>query len=492
MTAPAILRAPAPAEGPTLEVSEFQGRLLDQPEDVNLALTGGRGGAKTRAAALMALAHLGHYGPTAAVLWLRRSHPGVRDAASQLLETFNEALGRRGYRYNSNDGLFRLAGGGTLELNQLSAASDYWKFQGRSFSMIVVDEAQQYSTPGLLDKLRSNLRGPAGVPTRLLLLANPGDTGHAWIAKRHATREPWKPYSEDWLEGEAGPRRWLTCPSTYRDNPFLDSEAYARELAAACADDPELLRAWLDGDWSVIRGAYFADVLGDHNVIPEWPSDLFRRFREDGCPDYRHDDVGRVRFTGDPSFYLALDYGSAAPSVCYLLMRSGGLTVGDRYFRPGSILALDEVALAHDSDPTEGLHLTIPEQAREFLDLAARWGVPPLGCADDACFADTGHAAGTIADEFKKAGLRLFPAGKGGRVAGWQRLRSLLQGAATPDRPGLFLSRRCRYAWQTLPYLMRSPTRREDVDTTGPDHGGDSLRYGCGWERPKGYAVHLR
>jgi hypothetical protein len=232
-------------------------------------------------------------------------------------------------------------------------------------------------------------------------------------------------------------------------------------------------------------------VLSDANAIPEWPEDLFKPFRERGVPIYEHKGH-RVRFTGDPDFWLTLDYGSAAPSVLYVLMRSGGLVVDDQHFRPGSIIALDECALAHDSDPTTGLNKTVPEQAREFLDLAARWGVPPQGCADDACFANHGHETGTIADEFKKCGLRLMPAGKGGRVAGWQRLRTLLQGASTPDRPGLFLSRRCRYAWQTLPFLMRSPKRREDVDTDGPDHGGDSLRYGAGFERPRCGSFPLR
>lgn len=40
-------------------------------------------------------------------------------------------------------------------------------------------------TPELLDRLRSNLRGPKELPLRAVLAANPGDAGHQWIAARH-------------------------------------------------------------------------------------------------------------------------------------------------------------------------------------------------------------------------------------------------------------------------------------------------------------------
>lgn len=51
--------------------------------------------------------------------------------------------------------------------------------------------------------------------------------------------------------------------------------------------------------------------------------------------------------------------------------------------------------------------------------------------------------------------------------------------AGKPDRPGRYIARRCRYFWGTVPVLARDAKRIEDVDTTGPDHGADSIRYGC-------------
>jgi hypothetical protein len=45
------------------------------------------------------------------------------------------------------------------------------------------------------------------------------------------------------------------------------------------------------------------------------------------------------------------------------------------------------------------------------------------------------------------------------------------------DGPGLWVSSRCRYFWQTVPFLERDPSRPEDVVTDGPDHAADAARY---------------
>jgi phage terminase large subunit len=68
--------------------------------------------------------------------------------------------------------------------------------------------------------------------------------------------KPWEPFCE-----EKSRREWVHAPSTYLDNPFIDQEQYKNQLKSACASDPELLRSWLLGDWTVARGAYFASCL---------------------------------------------------------------------------------------------------------------------------------------------------------------------------------------------------------------------------------------
>ena len=114
--------------------------------------------------------------------------------------------------------------------------------------------------------------------------------------------------------------------------------------------------------------------------------------------------------------------------------------------------------------------------------MCKRWGVPAQGVADDACFAQTGHRGGSIADEFRRERIYFLPAKKSDRMTGWNVMRRLLEDAGKPDVPGLYVSRVCRYFWETVPYLERDQRRVEDVDSSGPDHAADAARYGCLWK----------
>jgi hypothetical protein len=68
---------------------------------------------------------------------------------------------------------------------------------------------------------------------------------------------------------------------------------------------------------------------------------------------------------------------------------------------------------------------------------------------------------------------------KADRFTGWNIIRRLLADAGKPDVPGLYISRAREYFWLTVPYLVRDPKRVEDVDSSGPDHAADAVRYGC-------------
>src|SRR4051812_49266464 len=142
-----------------IETSPFQQHVLRVPEAFDLFLGGGRGGAKSYTLALLALRHVEQYKAKARALYLRQSHKGCADFTSLCLELFGLIYGRA-LQFNAQEGMFRFPNGGTLEINQLEDAGTYQKFQGRSFTLLLIDEAGQWATPDLLDKLRSNLRGP--------------------------------------------------------------------------------------------------------------------------------------------------------------------------------------------------------------------------------------------------------------------------------------------------------------------------------------------
>lgn len=440
-----------------LEPTPYQSRVLSVPEDVDLFLGGGRGGGKSHCKALLILRHVEQHRERARVLYVRRTYKGLADFELVLRQLFSTAYGSAA-SYNATEHVFRLPYG-YVELAQVDTPGAYDKIQGRSFTLIMVDELTQWGDPFVVDMLRSNLRGPKDMPLRTVYAGNPGGAGHHWVASRYVLpARPWAPFTTQ-VGG-----RCVHAPSTYLDNPHLDAEDYCRQLRAACAGDEELFRAWTEGDWSVARGAFFAGCLSpERSAIEPW-SEVPIGWRT----------------------HLAHDFGTSSPSATYLLARSPGAVGPDGRFYPrGSLVAFDELATARPNRPTEGLGWTVPRLADGIKEMCARWGVRPAGAADDSIFARArGHSAATIADEFSQSGVYLSPAGKGARKAGWQRMRTLLSQAGKPDLPGLYLSRNCRYAWDTLPTIPRDPRDPEDLDSDAPDHAADALRYGVIWQRP--------
>lgn len=446
----------------SLEYSEFQTRVMLLPEEVDAFLGGGRGGGKSFTLALLALRHVEQYGNAARILYIRRTYKGLGDFELIARDLFGQVYGAAA-RYNASEHVWRFPNGGYMEFGQLETQADYSKYQGRTFTLLMVDEAGQYPDPALLDILRSNLRGPKDVPIRMIVAANPGGVGHHWLAKRYVFKAaPWSPY----LEEKSG-RLWAYCPSTFEGNQFIDREQYAQQLRSSCPDDPELLRAWTAGDWSIARGAYFANVLDEHrNATDPWqavPRTLI---------GYGH---------GNPwPTYLAHDFGSSAPSVTYIVAKSpGGEGPDGRFYPRDSLILIDELATHKRDRLNEGLQWTVPILAEEIIAMCKRWEVKPYGVADDAIFANSGHSAGSIANEFTRCGVLFRPAQKADRLTGWNIMRRLLSDAGKPDVPGLYVSRACEYFWATVPYLARDQKRIEDVDSSGPDHAADAVRYGC-------------
>ncbi|MBP8306375.1 MAG: phage terminase large subunit [Burkholderiaceae bacterium] len=443
----------------TIELNEFQRHLLALPEEVDAFLGGGRGGGKSYGLALLAMRHCEQYGQRARVLYLRRTYKGLADFELVTRELFGMVYGT-GARYNAAEHVWRLPSGAYLELGQLEGHADYTKYQGRSFTLLLVDEAGQYAMPDLLDVMRSNLRGAKDIPIRMVVAANPGGPGHHWLARRYVFKgKPWRPFHE-----ERSRRTWVYAPSTFDGNSFIDREQYRNQLEGACPSDPELLRAWLTGDWAVNRGAYFASVLDEsRNAIDPW----------DEMPSEDHWKHGPRMWP----HWLAHDFGSTAPSVTYLMAKSPGAEYCGKFFPRDSIVLVDELAAVHRDNLNQGLGWTAAITGEAIVEFCKRWKVKPQGVADDACFAKTGHA-NSIAEEFRRVGVYFDPAKKSDRISGWQLMRRLLADAGKPDVPGLYVSRACEYFWATVPTLARDQKRIEDVDSSGPDHAADACRYG--------------
>jgi hypothetical protein len=427
------------AEG--INPTPWQSRVLAVPSEYNLFLGGGRGGGKSFVAMLDVLRHCELHGSEARPLVVRMTFRALSEMEENFEAMCLQAYGARGYARNRADHMFRLSNGAVVEFAALDHPSAYTRHQGKSYTHLLVDEYGLLREPRWVRLLKSNLRAAQGIPLRTVYTANPGGPQNAALHHDHVTKAPaWTPYE---IDGEM----WVNCPSTLRDNPLIDQDAYIQRLRASVGNDEDLLKAWLTGDFGINRGAYFAGVLDP-------------RVHQIGDLDHRYIDGG----------FISLDWGYAAPAVCLLFARTRHAMNG---MAADSLVVLDEVSTHDPNDLNSGTRMAPGALAEAIIERCDRWNMYPQGVADDAMGLQQ-----TLVELLSENGIYVSKPRKE-RVAGWAAIRELLVNARDRNgAPGLFISQRCEYLWATLPFLTRNERRPEDLDTTGPDHAADALRYG--------------
>src|SRR6056297_2232100 len=128
------------------QLSTWQKRAAGVPEEYDLALTGGRGGGKTHLLKALKLRNCEQYGKAAKCLIVRKTFPAMQELEAEIHAYLYSVYGDK-YRFEGQKHRFTLPGGGTIQLDQLETEADFQKYQGKSFTLIAVDEAGQYANP---------------------------------------------------------------------------------------------------------------------------------------------------------------------------------------------------------------------------------------------------------------------------------------------------------------------------------------------------------
>lgn len=359
-----------------------------------------------------------------------------------------------GARWLDQKKTWRFPGGGRLRFRPLERESDADKYQGQNLSDACVEEAGIYPDPKPIDKLHAVLRSAAGVPTQLILTGNPGGAGQHWIKQRYIDPCPdgMRVLVHTLPNGKQHKRVFI--PSKVRDNRILmdrDPE-YIDRLYLVGSE--ELVKAWLDGDWSVISGAFFSEFSTYRHVIrpislpPEW-----------------------IRFR-------AMDWGSARPfSVGWYAVSDGSLV----QFPRGALIKYREWYGMRDGQPNVGLKMTAEEVAVGIKAKEREGERIDYGVIDPAAF--TADGGPSIAERMLKAGVVWRRADNarvsrgGGAMGGWDQLRARLRGDG--ESPMLYFFSTCVHTIRTLPALQHDADRPEDVDSDMEDHAPDETRYAC-------------
>lgn len=364
--------------------------------------------------------------------------------------------------------------GATIKMRFIESEQDYGKYHGHQYTHISFDEVTEYASPIGLLKMLSTLRSSHGVPCTMRATGNPGGVGHGWVKRRYI--DPSAPYTP-FIDEDTGLVR-MFIPSRTADNAILldNDPAYRNRIKAATQGNEALRRAWLDGDWDIVAGAFFDCWDRNRHVIrPFTIPSHWLRFRSG-------------------------DWGSARPfSFGWWAIVSEETKINDSLILPrGAMVRYREWYGIKTDDSGQILHNTgIKETAENVgIGIAEREkndGKIVYGVLDPAAFSQDGGPS--IAERIYSGSQKrvMFRRADNARVSGkgalggWDQMRNRLIGEAE-NRPMVVCFDTCTDSIRTIPLLQHDSDRVEDVDTDMEDHAGDDWRYACmsrPWAKPE-------
>jgi len=189
--------------------------------------------------------------------------------------------------------------------------------------------------------------------------------------------------------------------------------------------------------------------------------------------------INPFRIPKDWRVWLSMDYGFVHYTVVHLWAMDGD----------GNVYTLDEYY---------GSRTQVSQHAASIQAMIARWGIDAdriykfVAGSDVFARKDEGP---TIADQYKRQGIRLRPA-KMDRVNGWAEMLGRLGDVEAKIPPRWRIFDTCIGLARTLPMMEHNPNRPEDVlkvdvdeDGNGGDDFVDCARYGIMEAAAKSKAV---
>lgn len=329
--------------------------------------------------------------------------------------------------YNKTEQLVRFPNESLLFFGHCEHEQDALQYQGQEFHDIGVEEVTQF-TRFQWDRLtESNRTSNPIIKPVMWATGNPGGVGHMWVKKMwkiHGTRS--------YVDG----RIYSYIPAKVTDNPalMLADPFYLQTLKNI--DDPEIRKAYLNGDWEIFPGQFFTN----------WVTDQIH------CKSFAIPQSWKI--------YGGVDYGEAAPTSYgqYAIDTNGWI------FRLWGYYMGDRSASQHAKEINARIKNCPYTRGRRPSAIFA----DPSMWTKRRLDTDAGRSP---ADVFAEYGLHLTRANND-RVSGWSRCRDVL----TSRRFHAFEGQNDAFM-RTVPAMPRDDHNVEDVDTSSEDHCGDEWRY---------------
>lgn len=468
-----------PQEGP-------QQALIDCPI-YEVFYGGARGGGKTDGIIGKMGIKAMRYGTGFNCLFFRKELPMLDDAIARSLEIYTKL----GAKWSDQKKTWKFPNGARLRFRPLESVRDAEKYQGQNISDVCIEEAGNYADPSPIFRLHAVLRSAKGIPTQMHLTGNPGGPGQHWIKKRYIDPDPngMKVIEEELPNGEFKKRVFI--PAKVEDNALLMERdpGYIGNLYMVGSE--ALVRAWLDGDWNVVEGAFF-DCWSTKLIIQPFAiPDTWTKFK-------------------------SFDWGSAKPfSVGWWAVASENVyTLNGELIPKGAIIRYREWYGAKRDEqgltiPNVGMKLIAEEVATGIMNL--EYETIDYNVADPAIFKRDGgpSIAEKMGDPYEDGSEGIWftgadntRVGRNGAMGGWDQVRTRMKGAwfnehgervksevdemgndIKPEgcvkRPMIYFFSTCTDTIRTLPVIQHDHSRPEDLDTDSEDHAADDVRYAC-------------
>lgn len=373
------------------------------------------------------------------VLIVRRSYPELTANHIDVLRVELAGIAK----YNKQEKMFTFGNGSTISFRYCAKDSDLDNFQGSEYDCIFLDEATQLSEHQF-EVLRACLRGVNNFPKRMYLTCNPGGQGHAWVKRLFIDRR---------FKETENPDDYVFIQAKVKDNkPLMENQPdYVQQLEGLTG---KLKKAWLDGDWNIFEGQFFEDFVDNPNHYEDRQyTNVIKGFEP----------------PADWKIYRSYDFGYSDPFSC-------GWWAVDY---DGRLYRILELYGCVKNEPDTGVKWTPEEQFAEFsrIEHEHPWlkGKVIHGVADPSIW--DGSKGVSTADVAKRYGIYFTP-GVNARIPGWMQMHYRFAFDEN-GYPMMYVFDSCKHFIRTIPTLIYSETKPEDLDTELEDHIADETRYMC-------------
>lgn len=377
--------------------------------------------------------------PGIRALILRRTYPELTETyVKPMRGELAELIRAKQVRYKETSKEFDFSNGSLLMLGYCDTDADIDRYQGAQYDVIFIDEATQWPEDWYLI-LTACLRGVNDFPKRMYLTCNPGGVGHTWVKRLFIDRE---------YKANENPEDYRFIQALVYENTALmeKNPDYLRQLQNL----PEKLRkGWLEGEWDLFDGQYFAEFRREKHVIQ--PFELPTRWRR----------------------YVSMDYGLDMLAAYWIAVDEEGKGYVYRELYEGRDNGKGADGRGH-------IVSAAARRVRECMQPGERieaWLAPPDLWNRNR---DSGRST---AELFAESGIVLTKTSND-RIAGWRAVREWLADMVDGHGqtvPRLRIFSTCTNLIRTLPAVQFDEKKPEDVATEPHEltHAPDALRGFC-------------